>query len=81
MGGSSAISGGGQWLPNNPLMQRDRVGDSRDEALEYMEQTIGDEVRSTSRERKEAFVDGVADWVETTERYGITWARATDYPD
>ncbi|HJE51773.1 MAG TPA: FAD-dependent oxidoreductase [Tessaracoccus flavescens] len=80
-GGSSAMSGGGQWLPNNPVMQRDGVGDSREEALEYLEQTVGDEGRATSRERKEAFVDGVADWVNTTERLGITWARATDYPD
>lgn len=80
-GGSSAMSGGGLWLPDNPLMRRDGAGDSREEALTYMEETIGDEGRATSRERKEAFVDGVADWVGTTERYGITWARATDYPD
>lgn len=32
-GGSTAMSGGGLWMPNNPLMQRDRVGDSREEAL------------------------------------------------
>lgn len=80
-GGSSAMSGGGLWLPDNPLMRRDGAGDSREEALTYMEETIGDEGRATSRERKEAFVGGVADWVGTTERYGITWARATDYPD
>lgn len=80
-GGSSAMSGGGQWLPNNPLMQRAGVGDSREEALTYLEQTVGDEGRATSRERKEAFVDGVADWVRTTERYGITWAAGRDYPD
>jgi 3-oxosteroid 1-dehydrogenase len=32
-GGSSSMSGGGLWLPNNPLMVRDGAGDSREEAL------------------------------------------------
>lgn len=80
-GGNTALSGGGMWLPNNPLMKRDKVADSRDEALEYMELTIGEEGRSTSRARKEAFVDGVEDWVLTAEKHGIEFARATDYPD
>ena len=80
-GGSTAMSGGGMWLPNNPLMQRAGVGDSRDEALAYMEATVGDTGASTSRARKEAFVDGVADFVLTAEKYGMRFARATDYPD
>jgi 3-oxosteroid 1-dehydrogenase len=80
-GGNSAMSGGGLWLPNNPLLRRDGVQDSREEALAYLEATVGDTGRSTSRARKEAFVDGVDDVVLTTERYGVTWARAADYPD
>lgn len=80
-GGSTAMSGGGLWLPHNPLMQRDGAGDSREEALEYMEQTIGDEGPATSRARKEAFVDHVTPFVELAERHGITFARSADYPD
>ncbi|QDB78009.1 FAD-binding protein [Georgenia wutianyii] len=80
-GGNTAMSGGGMWLPNNPLMRRDRAGDSREEALEYLEATIGDEGRATSRERKEAFVDGVADFVDTATKYGIELVRAPDYAD
>ncbi|MGA4668315.1 FAD-binding protein [Propionibacteriaceae bacterium Y1923] len=80
-GGNTAMSGGGMWLPNNPLMARDGVGDSREEALAYMEATIGDEGRATSRERKEAFVDGIADFVETATRYGVELVRAPDYAD
>src|SRR5690606_25849424 len=76
-----AMSGGGMWLPNNPLMQREGAGDSREEALTYMEATVGDEGHATSRERKEAFVDGVADLVMTSEKYGMEFARAADYPD
>lgn len=80
-GGNTAMSGGGMWLPNNPLMQRASAGDSREEALEYMEATIGDVGRATARERKEAYVDGVDDFVLTAEKHGVVFARATDYPD
>ncbi|MCV2396509.1 FAD-binding protein [Actinotalea sp. M2MS4P-6] len=80
-GGNTAMSGGGLWLPNNPLMRRDRAGDSRDEALTYMEETIGDVGRATSPERKEAFVDGIDDLILTAEKYGMQFSRATDYPD
>jgi 3-oxosteroid 1-dehydrogenase len=80
-GGSSAMSGGGLWLPNNPLMSREGVSDSREEALTYLEATVGDAGRATSRARKEAFVDGVAGFVTLAERLGVRFARATDYPD
>ena len=80
-GGSTSMSGGGMWLPNNPLMRRDNVADSRESALTYMEKTIGDEGPATSRARKEAFVDGVDDFVITAERHGMRFARAKDYPD
>ncbi|MFW6090337.1 MAG: FAD-dependent oxidoreductase [Actinomycetota bacterium] len=80
-GGSTAMSGGGMWLPNNPLMRREGVSDSRDEALTYLETTVGEEGRASSRERKEAFVDGVADLVATAEKYGMRFDRAGEYPD
>ena len=80
-GGNTAMSGGGLWLPNNPLMQRDGAGDSREEALTYLEATVGDVGPASSRERKEAFVDGVADFVGTAQKYGVELVRAGDYPD
>jgi 3-oxosteroid 1-dehydrogenase len=80
-GGNSAMSGGGMWLPNNPLMRHAHVGDSRAEALAYLEATVGDAGRATSRARKEAFVDGVADFINTGHKYGIAFVRAPDYAD
>ncbi|HBX80127.1 MAG: FAD-binding protein [Propionibacteriaceae bacterium] len=80
-GGSSAMSGGGMWLPNNPLMQSDGAGDSREEALAYLERTVGDAGPATSRARKEAFVDGVAPMVTMVQRLGMRLSRAADYPD
>lgn len=80
-GGNTAMSGGGMWLPNNPLMQRDGVQDSREEALAYLEETAGDQGRCTDRDRKEAFVDSVADFVNLAEGQGIRLVRSPDYPD
>lgn len=80
-GGSTAMSGGGMWLPNNPLMRRAGVADSREDALAYLEASVGDAGPAASRARKEAFVDGVEDFVLTAERFGVRFARATDYPD
>lgn len=80
-GGNSSMSGGGMWLPNNPLMKREGVGDSRDAALAYMDATIGEVGKASSPARKEAFVDGIGDFVDTAEKHGMRFERATDYPD
>ncbi|MFO7779492.1 MAG: FAD-dependent oxidoreductase [Nitriliruptoraceae bacterium] len=80
-GGSTSMSGGGIWLPANPLMRRDGAGDSREEALTYLEDCVGSAGPATSRERKEAFVDTVTPFVEFAEGLGIRFARAADYPD
>ncbi|MFU8840128.1 MAG: FAD-binding protein, partial [Nitriliruptoraceae bacterium] len=80
-GGSTSMSGGGMWLPANPLMARAGAGDSREEALTYLEDRVGDAGPATSRARKEAFVDTVGAFVELAERLGVRFARAADYPD
>jgi len=36
-GGSSALSGGVVWVPNNPLMRRLGISDSVEEALTYLD--------------------------------------------
>ncbi|MFF0467432.1 FAD-binding protein [Micromonospora zamorensis] len=71
------------FLPRHPVRPAHRggVGGSRTEALTYLEATVGDTGRSTSRERKEAFVDGIEDFVVTAEKHGLVFARSTDYPD
>lgn len=80
-GGTTCISGGGLWLPNNPEMQRAGVQDSVDEALLYMDQIIPDLGPWTSRERKLAFLNAIPDYVNLLSREGIRWSRSKDYPD
>ena len=42
LGGTTAISGGGAWIPNNHLAATVGVEDSREEALEYMRACAGE---------------------------------------
>ena len=43
-GGSSALSGGGLWVPNNHLMPASGFSDSYEEAFKYVKGCVGDEV-------------------------------------
>lgn len=80
-GGTTAISGGGLWMPNNPLMKRDGVEDSVEEAFAYMKAIIGEPGPWASDERKLAFLIAVPDFVNMMAEEGIKWTRAKDYPD
>ena len=41
-GGSTALSGGGLWIPNNYLLKQDGLEDSVEKARTYLQQTVGD---------------------------------------
>jgi len=52
-GGTSATSGGGLWIPCNHLMPQCDIKDSKEEAIDYLMQLVGDDV---PRDNVEAFV-------------------------
>lgn len=81
IGGSSALSGGVLWLPNNPLMRREGVPDSRDAALTYLANFVSDDDPGSTPERREAFVDGVAPLVALYESQGVQLIRCEGYSD
>ena len=80
-GGTSMLSGGGLWMPTNPLMKKIGVADSRADALTYLEATIGDAGPASSTERREAFVDAVPRVFTLLAGLGVQWCAAKDYPD
>lgn len=80
-GGSTALSGGGAWMPTNPLMRRIRLDDSVEKALAYMDAIIGDVGPASSAERRRAFVETVPAVVRLFARLGVRWSAAKDYPD
>lgn len=80
-GGTTMRSGGGLWLPDNPVMRRAGIPDSRAEALAYMAAAIGDVGPASSAARREAFVDTVDELVTALEGHGVRWSTAKKYPD
>lgn len=55
LGGTTAVSGGGIWLPNNHVMAEAGIPDSRDAALTYIERCVGG--RAPDPALLEVFVD------------------------
>ena len=80
-GGTTMLSGGGLWMPTNPLMKKLGIPDSRADALTYMEAAIGDAGPASSPERREAFVDSVPRVFNLLAGLGVRWSSAKDYPD
>ncbi|WP_424102268.1 FAD-dependent oxidoreductase [Moorena producens] len=64
-GGSTALSGGGIWVPCNHLMAEAGIDDSPEEALAYMQAVTQSQV---AEERLQAYVDRAATLVEYLEK-------------
>ncbi|TAM65108.1 FAD-binding protein [Mycobacterium sp.] len=81
MGGSTAMSGGILWLPDNPVSRRTGVQDSRADALRYFANLVGHDLPSTSEARVAAFLDAVDPMVEFLEAQGIPFRHCEGYSD
>ncbi|MFZ3416817.1 FAD-dependent oxidoreductase [Arthrobacter sp. 3Tela_A] len=81
IGGSTAMSGGVVWLPNNPLMQRDGVADSDEDGLRYFAETVGEVGPASSPERREAFISEGREMVRFLEERGARFTRCENYSD
>lgn len=80
-GGSSALSGGGLWIPNNHVSKKAGLEDSEEEALLYMQTVIEDTGPASTYERKEAYVKNGHIMVKFLEELGMKWVAAPLYPD
>lgn len=80
-GGTTCISGGGLWLPANPIMLREGALDSIPDALTYLDRTVGEPGPYASAARKRAFLEGIHGFVRMTESQGLRWRSSAQYPD
>lgn len=80
-GGSTAMSGGVIWLPNNPLQHAAGVQDSREQAIRYLDALVKHRGPGTSAERREAYVDTSPEVYELLRRNGIQLERCEGWPD
>lgn len=78
-GGSSALSGGGLWIPVNHLMKDAGIADSPEKAHTYMENTVGDRVDQAKQDAYLEYAPEMARWVENNTR--MEWVRMDGYSD
>ncbi|HKR87463.1 MAG TPA: FAD-binding protein [Phenylobacterium sp.] len=82
VGGSTAMSGGVLWLPNNGLNRAAGVPDSPELSLKYLESlTTPDPGRGGTPQRRKAFVDNAPVMLDFLQRQGIQLERAGGYSD
>lgn len=81
LGGSSAMSGGGAWIPNNPLMLQSGTPDSYEKARQYMDLTIGEVRPASSPERRTAFLREGPKMVEWLQKLGMRFHYGKGYAD
>ncbi len=78
-GGSSAMSGGGFWIPNNHVMKDAGIPDSTEMAREYLAHTAGNDAPEANREAFIRFAPEVAKYLEDHTRIKLQMAHG--YPD
>ncbi|MGO8859999.1 MAG: FAD-binding protein [Acidimicrobiales bacterium] len=81
VGGSTAMSGGVIWLPNNPLMAEQGVEDSFEKGLDYFESVVGPPTPASSLERREAYLEQGSAMIDLLRGEGIRFVRDEGYSD
>ena len=81
VGGSTAMSGGIVWVPNNPVMQADGVPDSYEDAMAHFEAVVGDVGPASSFERRHAFLTAGPEMVSFLAQRGIRFVHCPGYSD
>lgn len=83
LGGTTAWSGGGLWVPNNSVHAR-QSGDHDDEerrALQYLDALVGDETPASTAPRRLAYVRNAHRVVDDLARMGCRWTPTVGMPD
>lgn len=78
-GGSTALSGGGVWCPNNPTLVREGLGDRREDIRAYLDAVVGARAPSANLD---AFIDQgprMVEFLERSPRLEFQWC--TGYSD
>lgn len=83
VGGTTAISGGVMWIPNNRFMAAEGIADSREQAIAYLDAVVGDheDTPGASRERRLAYVEQAPKMIDFLVAQGVQLRRIPSWPD
>ncbi len=79
LGGTTAVSGGAMWLPNNHLMAKAGISDSREDALAYIRRLAG--ARVPDADLFEVFVDTAPEVLRYLEDHTPLKTHISPLPD
>ena len=81
IGGSTCMSGGIMWVPNNPVMKAEGETDSYEDALAHFEAVIGEGGPGSAPERRHAFLTAGPEMVDFILSMGVGLAYCRGYSD
>lgn len=81
IGGSTCMSGGIVWVPDNPVMRAAGVPDSYEDAMAHFEAVVGDVGPASSRERRHAFLTAGPESISFLQRLGVGFVHCPGYSD
>ncbi len=81
IGGSTGMSGGMVWLPNNPLMRAEGIADTHEDGLAYFDDVVGDIGEASSPARREMFLTAGNDMIDFLVRKGVRLVRCPGWSD
>ncbi len=81
VGGSTGMSGGMVWLPNNPLMQAAGIPDSHEDGMAYFDAVVGDIGQASSPARRETFLTAGNQMIDFLLRKGVRLVRCAGWSD
>jgi 3-oxosteroid 1-dehydrogenase len=81
VGGSTGMSGGMLWIPDNPLMKADGIKDCHQAGLDYLQAVIGEPDEPSSAARRDAFLVNGPTMISFLQEQGVKLLRCAGYPD
>jgi 3-oxosteroid 1-dehydrogenase len=81
VGGSTAMSGGIVWVPDNPVMRAAGIPDSYEDAMAHFEEVVGDVGPASSFERRHAFLTAGPAMVSFLQERGVRFVHCPGYSD
>jgi 3-oxosteroid 1-dehydrogenase len=80
-GGSTAMSGGIVWVPDNPVMRAQGIPDSYEDAMVHFETVVGDVGPASSVERRHAFLTAGPEMIAFLQERGLRFTYCRGYSD